>query len=214
MTEDRAHQELEREFGRKIDIAKHITFDPGALDRPWIKNCLAVGLAANFIEPLEASSIGSSIQQAYLLMHNLPNYTDKTIEFVNKQINSITDNIRDFVCLHYMTNRTDTDFWKDLKSIAVPGSLLEKLELWKNRLPIEEDFTNNSKYIMFYERNFIMVMHGLRLINQESIRKEYESLNTDYKQSISKLFDAEAHRYKNEVFLTHKQYLEIIRATK
>jgi tryptophan halogenase len=214
VTADQAHQELERDFGKTIDIAKHITFDPGALDRPWIKNCLAVGLAANFIEPLEASSIGSSIQQAYLLMHNLPNYNDKTIEFVNKQINSITDNIRDFVCLHYITNRTDTNFWMDLKSISLPDSLSAKLELWKTRLPIEEDFTNNSKYIMFYERNFIMVMHGLKLINQESIRKEYESLNTDHKEQISKILEAEKQRHANEVFLTHKQYLEIIRATK
>jgi hypothetical protein len=57
-------------------------------------------------------------------------------------------------------------------------------------------------------------MHGLKLINQESIRKEYESLNNNYKQTISNLFEAETQRYKNEVCLTHKQYLEIIRATK
>jgi len=59
-----------------------------------------------------------------------------------------------------------------------------------------------------------MVMHGLKLINQESIRKEYESLNTSYKQGISEIFEEEVQRYKNEPFLTHKQYLEIIRATK
>jgi len=214
VTADQAHQELERDFGRKIDIAKHITFDPGALDRPWIKNCMAVGLAANFIEPLEASSIGSSIQQAYLLMHNLPNYNDKTIEFVNRQINSITDNIRDFVALHYMTTRSDTDFWKDLKSTPIPESLSNKLELWKTRLPIEDDFSDSSNYIMFYERNFIMVMHGLGLINQEAIRKEYASLNNYHKDAITKLLEQEKIRYKNESFLTHKQYLELIRATR
>jgi tryptophan halogenase len=213
ITADQAHQELERDFGRKIDIAKHISFDPGALDRPWIKNCVAIGLAANFIEPLEASSIGSSIQQAYLLIHNLPNYNDRTIEFFNKQINSITDNIRDFVCLHYMTSRKDTDFWKDLKSMPISESLSNKLELWKNRLPIEEDFTDGSKYIMFYERNFIMVMHGLGLINQDAIRKEYESLNNYHKAAITKQIEEEKLRYDNEIFLTHKQYLELIRAT-
>jgi tryptophan halogenase len=213
ITADQAKQELELELGKEINIGKHITFDPGALETPWIKNCLAIGLAANFIEPLEASSIGSSIQQAYLLMHNLPNYNDATIKFMNKQINSITDNIRDFVCLHYMTDRKDTAFWKDLKSIAVPDSLAEKLEIWKSRLPIEEDFTNNSKYIMFYERNFIMVMHGLGLLNQDSVKKEYSVVNTDYKNIINDFIDKERIRYKNEIFLTHKQYLEIIRAT-
>ena len=146
-------------------------------------------------------------------MHNLPNYDDKTIEFVNKQINSITDNIRDFVCLHYITNRSDTNFWKDLKSISVPESLLEKLELWKNRLPIEEDFTDNSKYVMFYERNFIMVMHGLKLINQDAIQKEYQCLNNQHKELISQLIENEKLRYQNETFLNHKQYLELIRAT-
>jgi hypothetical protein len=59
-----------------------------------------------------------------------------------------------------------------------------------------------------------MVMHGLKLINQESICKEYESLNSNYQQGISQVLEAEKQRYENEVFLTHKQYLEIIRATK
>jgi hypothetical protein len=84
---------------------------------------------------------------------------------------------------------------------------------WKNRLPIEDDFTNNSKYIMFYERNFIMVMHGLKLINQDAIQKEYQCLNNHYKELMSQQIENEKLRYQNETFLTHKQYLELIRAT-
>jgi hypothetical protein len=113
-----------------------------------------------------------------------------------------------------MTTRSDTDFWKDLKSMPIPDSLSNKLELWKTRLPIEDDFSDSSNYIMFYERNFIMVMHGLGLINQEAIRKEYDSLNNYHKDAITKLLEQEKIRYKNESFLTHKQYVELIRATR
>jgi hypothetical protein len=112
-----------------------------------------------------------------------------------------------------MTNRVDTDFWKDLKTISVPDSLLNKLEIWKTRLPIEEDFTDSSKYIMFYERNFIMVMHGLGIINQDAVRKEYETLNNHCKDLVTAQLEQEKIRYKNETFLTHRQYLELIRAT-
>ena len=52
-----AKKEVEKLLGREINVARNIKFDPGSLDRVWIKNCLAVGLSANFVEPLEATSI-------------------------------------------------------------------------------------------------------------------------------------------------------------
>ena len=63
--------EVEKELGHKITIGREFKFDPGRLDKVWIKNCVAIGLSANFVEPLEATSIGTSIQQAFLLVHNL-----------------------------------------------------------------------------------------------------------------------------------------------
>ena len=158
---DEAKEEVEKDLIKNVDVTNVINFYPGALDKEWIKNCYAIGLAANFVEPLEATSIGTSIQQSYILMHNLVNYNQNTINYCNKQVNSIMDNIRDFICLHYITKKNDSQFWLDLKNISLPDNLQENLELWKNRLPIEDDFQYCSKYKLFTDHNYILVLYEL-----------------------------------------------------
>jgi tryptophan halogenase len=198
-------------FGRDIEVAKTFSFDPGALDRVWIKNCCAIGLSSSFVEPMEASSIGTSIQQSFLLMHRLPNYDQKVIDQYNKSVTDILNNIRDFVALHYITKKENTEYWKSLKSVELPDSLKEKLEIWKYKLPIREDFSDLSKYILFKESNFILVMHGLGLFNQESIRLEYESLDTSIKNDADRIFNAVKQRENASPKIIHKEYLRSIR---
>ena len=79
ITKEQAHKEVEQKLQKEVEVKKQINFDPGYLKKSWIKNCFAVGLSANFVEPLEASSIGTSIQQAYLLSHYIINYNQNTI---------------------------------------------------------------------------------------------------------------------------------------
>jgi tryptophan halogenase len=211
ITVDKAKEEVEKLYGHEIEIGKHITFDPGALDKVWINNCCAIGLSASFVEPLEASSIGSSIQQAFLLMHRIINYNQKVIDLYNEDCASILENIRDFVALHYVTKRNDTDFWKSLKDVPLPDSLAEKVEMWRDRLPIEEDFNKISKYALFKDPHHMFIMHGLGLFNTASIKSEFES------QNIVKKLEAEA-IIRNEILrddtvptFTHKETLQIIR---
>ena len=162
---EEAQKEIEKELGHKVTIGKHIKFDPGRLEKVWIKNCVAIGLSANFVEPLEATSIGTSIQQAYLLMHNL-NVSESVIEYYNKSVEQIMENIRDFIFLHYQCGRKDTKFWKDISKIELPETLKEKLKLWNNRFPIDEDL-QGSNYKLFWARNFIQVLDGLNLFNKK-----------------------------------------------
>ena len=171
ITAEQAKQELDIEFGKDVEIAKTFDFDPGAVDRAWIKNCVAIGLSGSFVEPLEASSIGTSIQQAFLLMHRLPNYNEKTIASYNKSFNDIMENIRDFIILHYLTKKDNTSFWKNASMISLPDSLQAKLELWRNKLPITEDFNSLSDYILFNASNHTMILSGLGLFNNKSIYK-------------------------------------------
>jgi len=205
---DKAQQEVEKLYGKKINIAKHIKFDAGALDKVWINNCVAIGLSANFVEPLEATSIGTSIQQSFLLMHFLPMYNKQNIDFYNKQIQVIMENIRDFIVLHYKTNKKNTSFWKDIKKIELPDTLKYNLEKWKTRLPIREDFLQ-SNYLLFYEHNWIHILYGLNLINIDIIKKGLDNFNLDQikqlDQSIENIF-----KYDNNN-ITHKKYLNIIR---
>lgn len=211
ITEDQAKQEIDKLYGKDIQIGKRINFDPGCLDNVWIKNCCAIGLSASFIEPLEASSIGTSIQQAFLLMHRLPNYTDKVVLDYNKDVNDILFNIRDFVALHYVTKKDNTQFWKDVQHIELPDRLKARLEMWQHRLPIREDFNTESRYILFTEKHHILVAHGLGLFNKESIQNEFESYCSDLKAYADKI-NADREFFNATIkTVPHKEYLTSIR---
>jgi len=206
-----AKKEVEDFLGHEINVGKNIKFDPGALDKVWIKNCCAIGLSASFVEPLEASSIGSSIQQSFLLMHRLPNYTQDTIDDYNRDVNSLLENIRDFVLLHYITDREDTEFWKQYKTLKLPKSLEKNLRRWTNNLPIEEDFNNLTKYIMFREANFSQVMHGLKLFNSKKILEEFEMQHPEIKK-LAKTGLEEIRIYESVIkTIGHKRYIDLLK---
>jgi tryptophan halogenase len=200
INETQAQEEVEKKLKHKIEVRKQIKFTPGYLDKSWIKNCFAVGLSANFVEPLEASSIGTSIQSAYLLSHYLSNYNQKTIDRYNETIEKIMLNIRDFISMHYITNRKEK-FWREQ---TFPDSLKDRLDLFKTRLPIREDF-NDTQYLLFRDPHYIVVMHGLGLINVKNIKKQYNMLAAQLKQR-SRI------KYKNtKNFITHKEWLTRVR---
>jgi hypothetical protein len=207
---EQAKTEVEKLLKIKIEIGKNIKFDPGSLDKVWIKNCLAVGLSANFVEPLEATSIGTSINQIFLFMHYLSNYNDSDIKQYNFKVNSIMNNIRDFIFLHYMVKKNNSQFWKDIKKLSIPDSLEKNLEKWKYRLPIREDFMD-TKYFLFYESNFTSVLYGLNMINIKNIKKEYENHSNEIKNIIEKNINKDIELYSSKEKISHKEYLNFIK---
>ena len=208
---DQAKAEVEKLFGREIDFGKEFKFDPGCLDRAWINNCCAVGLSGSFVEPLEATSIGTSIQQSFLLMHKLINYDQKVIDSYNKSFTDVMENIRDFIVLHYVTNKTNTQFWKDISSIELPDTLKSKLDIWKNKLPIEEDFSELSDYKLFGVDNYTLVLEGLNLFNRDAIKKEFESNPSYIKYAAQQEIEKQLQFEKSVDTITHKKLLELIR---
>ena len=87
---DLAHKEMERVYGHEIDINKTFKFDPGRMEKAWYKNCYAVGLSQSFVEPLEATAMGSVVQQMFAFIHYYPSYS---IDECNQVINDIFDNM-------------------------------------------------------------------------------------------------------------------------
>lgn len=211
ITAEQAKQEVEKFIGKEVEIGRHINFDPGALDQAWIKNCCAVGLSASFVEPLEASSIGSSIQQAFLLMHRISNYDDNIIKKYNQDVTHILENIRDFISLHYITKKDNSKFWKDVQHLEIPDSLQEKLDLWKHKLPIYEDFNDRTSYQMFTDAHFIHVMHGLGLLNRQAIKVEYEALDPMIKAHADAIVVEQRELLTTTRSLPHKQMISAIR---
>ena len=212
ITSEQAHKEIEMFLGKEVEIAKELTFDPGALDTPWIGNCCAVGLSASFVEPLEASSIGTSIQQSFLISERLINYNEQSVKSYNKSMDDILNNIRDFIALHYITKRNTSDFWKDVNKLELPDSLASKIEMWKHKLPIPEDFQGSSFYL-FTAFHHILVLYGLGLIDTDSIRKEY-SLTVPRDRQDEADFIINRDRHLRCQTIPHKTMLEIIRTVK
>ena len=209
MNAEQAKKEVESFLKHEIEIFKNVKFDPGCLDKTWIKNCLALGISASFVEPLEASTISVGISQAFLFMHFFENYNEKDIEEYNNKTNHIMENIRDFVFIHYLTKKENTQFWKDIKNIEMPETLKNKMEKWKHRLPIEEDFKETNYYV-FWPSNFINVMYGLDLFNKENIKKEYLSYSKDVRTYVENCIKQEKEEYKLPR-INHKKYLQLIR---
>jgi tryptophan halogenase len=206
---EQAKKEVESVLNHDIEIFKNIKFDPGCLDKVWIKNCLALGIGASFIEPLEASTISVSISQTFLFMHLFENYNEKDVEEYNKKIQHIMENIRDFVFIHYLVKKDNSQFWKDIQKIEMPDTLKEKMEKWQYRLPIDEDF-KETNYFVFWPSNFINVMYGLDLFNKENIKKEYLSYSQETRSYVENCIKKEKLNY-NLPRINHKEYLKLIR---
>jgi tryptophan halogenase len=211
ITKEQAAQEMFEHFGKEIEIGREFKFDPGSLKQVWISNCCAIGLSSSFFEPLEATSIGSSILQTFCLMDMLVNYDERTITEYNKHINDLFLNIRDFVFLHYLGGRNDTDFWKYVSTIKIPESLQYNLEKWENKIPIQLDFDGTSHYRMFNSGNFTQILYGLNKFNVDSIKKQFDYIPDLL--TVAAKHKLQEKLLKNELMpkIGHKEYITALR---
>jgi len=202
INKEKAQKECEEYSGHKINIFKNIKFEAGCLEKSWIGNCVAIGLSSSFIEPLEASAIGSGIQQSFLLTHLIVNYNDHQIKFFNSINKKINENIRDFIVLHYLHKK-----YKN----PIPETLRENLNKWKTRPPIKADF--NSDYLLFYESNFLIILKELGLIDSKMVKKYQKHHQASVSKIVNHFFNFV--EKQKEISYTssidHKAYISQIR---
>lgn len=130
----------------------------GRTRRAWVKNCVAIGLASSFVEPLEATAIYMIEMAARLLVTHLPDrgINPAIAERYNQVMESLSDEIRDFIVSHYVTSNRPEPFWRAARDeIDVPDSLRENLELWRHVLPNEAD-TRGSRLFSYW--NYIYTL--------------------------------------------------------
>jgi tryptophan halogenase len=210
-TDEQAKIELDNYFGKNVDIGKSFSFDPGYLENVWINNCCAVGLSSSFVEPLEATSIGTTIQQMFMLVDKIHGYNPMVIKKYNKGFKDILENIRDFIFLHYLRPNQNNHFWTTISDLEMPDSLKENFEIWKHKLPIYDDFSGLTEYILFKSSNFIVLMNGLGLFDKSSIEREFRSIHQGFQKNACLIVD-DYHRHESIVkTISHKDMLEIIR---
>lgn len=118
---EQAKLEVERRLNRSITPIKIIDFDPGRAETFWKNNVISLGLASSFVEPLQATSIHTTIAQIILFVNDflLPEkhlvVTPENQKSYNKRVIEIYDITLDFISLHYQGGRTDSDFWRWIK---------------------------------------------------------------------------------------------------
>lgn len=135
MSDEQATEKLLREVeGNAIREPRVIKFRPGRRRQVWNKNVLALGLASGFVEPLESTSIHVIITGVSRLIHLFPfgGVTQSLIDQYNDEARAEMEGIRDFIILHYhATERDDTEFWRECRTMSVPASLERRLALFR-----------------------------------------------------------------------------------
>ena len=156
---DAAETELRRELGLlNSDVAaRHLKMRVGQVEQHWVKNCLAIGLAQGFIEPLEATAL--HLVQIALEMFmdewEAGEFTPTKRDSYNQHIRERFARVRDYIIAHYKLNtRDDSDYWRaNRNNRELPESLLQILDVWYRcgdlgqelqRQQIQQHFSNLS----------------------------------------------------------------------
>ncbi len=130
----------------------------------WCKNCVALGLAQGFVEPLEATSILVTDFSAELFARNFPRVkTDIEVlsGYCNRVVRYSWERVIDFVQLHYcISDRNDSDFWMDNSRSPLSETLGERLAMWKINHPKKPDFF--SRFDLFGVENYLYVLYGMK----------------------------------------------------
>jgi tryptophan halogenase len=144
--------------GKVLTEPRVIRFRPGQRLRTWKKNCVAIGLASGFIEPLESTSIHLIQRGITRLMQMFPSngIRQSDIDEYNRQTWQEIEYIRDFIVLHYhVTNREDSPYWRACKGMEIPASLAHRISLFRETARV---FRAPNE--LFAENSWIQVMLG------------------------------------------------------
>lgn len=175
-SEERAEEVLRNHLGRVAEglPARLIKFEAGYRREPWCRNCVAVGLAGGFVEPLESTGI-ALIELANYLLANLFPAVVEDFEPVARVFNRVVvaryETIFDFIKMHYcLTRRRDSQYWIDnADPESIPASLRDKLAMWRHRPPHSTDFI--ADFEMFLPSSWQYVLYGMEFRTDLSARR-------------------------------------------
>lgn len=147
----------------QTDIRK-ISFTPGYREKFWVKNCVAVGVSAGFIEPLEASALVMIELAAKMLAEQMPVSFDMMLPLAKRYNDKFSyhwQRVIEFLKLHYvLSSRTDSVYWQENKNpSSIPESLQDLLCLWRYQPPWAYDCPQREE--LFSSASFQYVLYGM-----------------------------------------------------
>lgn len=202
-TDDEAREEfLSSIEGEIIKQPWPVRFKPGRRERCWEKNCVALGLAGSFIEPLESTTIHLIQRGITHLLQNFPQVvTRSAVAQYNDQLDSELQHVRDFVVMHYaLSNRRDTPYWEYVANMTLPPSLQHRIDLFR-----ETGNVFHAPGELFAENSWVQVMMGQGV----TPRQHHPTADAMGEAELKRfLDDIRSHTLKNmEGLPTHMDYL-------
>ncbi|WP_394202279.1 tryptophan halogenase family protein [Marinagarivorans algicola] len=188
------------EIAQTLNI-RSLDIRPGYRKEFWHKNCVSVGMAAGFIEPLEASALALVELSANLIRDELPR-SKEAMPIVAERFNNIFyyrwQRILEFLKLHYVLSaRRDTPYWRDVTSdTSITKNLEDLLLLWRDRAPNQYDFLQVEE--LFPAISYQYVLYGMGYNTRFSNTPQQcqsASLSAEYIESISH----DAAKFKNHL---------------
>jgi tryptophan halogenase len=178
-SDEQAVKEIQEIHGDHIE-PRIIKWKSGHYKTQLFKNVVCTGLSSAFIEPLEATSISTSIIQAKMICSLIPTITPESKAMItqyHKRFEALMNNALCMIALHYISDRDDSEMWIAQKSAQIPDSLQELLDLWQERTPHDFDIPifNHGGYELFASPHFWHVAQGQGVLNREVATMEIEA---------------------------------------
>ena len=162
-----------------------LKFTTGRREQPWQKNCVAIGLASGFIEPLESTSIHLITTALVRLMRLFP-FTaefEQQAERYNAESKFEMEEVRNFIILHYhQTFRDDSEFWNYYRTMEIPDDLAHRLEIFRKNGYVWPDGVNLFRIdswiqVMMGQGIFPVGHHGAsRILSAEILEKQVRQM--------------------------------------
>jgi glycine/D-amino acid oxidase-like deaminating enzyme len=167
VSDDEAERELREHLGPAAEgsTARRLRMRVGRVKQHWRQNCLAIGLAQGFIEPLEATAlmlIQLSVEQFIAALEDDGFGRARQAAF-NERVNAMFEGVRDYVVAHYQLNtRRDTDYWRANRANRhISDRLASLLDVWDRGGDFEAELERHGAGLMYLRPSWYALFAGM-----------------------------------------------------
>ncbi|MEW6998015.1 tryptophan halogenase family protein [Colwelliaceae bacterium BS250] len=206
LNRDQAETELKQHLGASANVIKtlHLDMKIGCRKEFWVGNCIAIGLSAGFIEPLESTglhliNVGAKLLATHISSNQI---NQSSRDSYNRIMNGVYDDLKRFIVLHYcLTDRDDTEFWKKAQlSVDYCPTLKTQLQVWQHKTCEFMDLAGGYS-TTFTDENYRYILYGMEHFPKLHMPFEQENCKQIFDRLNFMATKAKA------VTLSHKDYL-------